>query len=131
MYPVEELMVSRIAVNLCFSTQLFGRALFMLILLIAPIALFYKPFEMVLLFYILFVIFFLFIFALPIYIWGFFQKCPKCKKRILVLKRGQRRPEFVKGSGWWYTDFGELIDIIRTKNLPCHHCGNLHNMAET
>ena len=121
-------MINRLSVNLCFSTQLLGRALFMLILPIAPIALVYKPFERVLLIYILFVIVFLFLWAAPIYVWGFFQKCPKCTKRILVLPKGKRRPEFVKGKGWWYQDFGELIDIIRSRKLPCHHCGNLHEM---
>ena len=103
----------------------------MLVLLIGPIAWFYEPFEFVLIAYILCVMLFLFIIALPIYIWGFFQKCPKCKKRILVLPKGKRRPEFINGKGWLYQDFGELIGIIRDKKLPCHHCGDLHDMSET
>ena len=121
-------MVNSLAVKTCFSVQLFGRALFMLILPLAPIAYLFEPFELVLIIYIFFVIVFLIVIAVPIYAWGFFQRCPKCKNRILVLPKGKRRLEFVESGGWWYKDFGELINIIRSNKLPCHHCGNVQEM---
>jgi hypothetical protein len=66
--------------------------------------------------------------ALPIYILAMFQKCPACENRILILPNGLRRPEFIKSNTFWYSNFGELLQIIKSGKLPCHHCGKVNQL---
>ncbi|RYV01199.1 hypothetical protein SOPP22_16730 [Shewanella sp. OPT22] len=63
-------------------------------------------------------------FALLIIPLAFFQKCTLCNKRILILPTNGRYEKLVKSTSMWYESFGELIDVIKTGKLPCHHCGN-------
>lgn len=117
--------ISQSIVDAFFCLQMLGRVLMFLVVPGCLLALVFPAFETVLLYTVLGFLVFCCV-ALPVYIIAMFQTCPACDNRVLTLPKGQRRKEFIQSTSFWYEQFGELIQIIRSGKLPCHHCGKLH-----
>jgi len=116
--------MNKYAIKSCIWTQLIGRILMYPIVPFAFLTLFFPKFEQAFLYSIFAVIGFSGI-ALPIYILGALQKCSECGKRIYILPNGQRLPELTKSTSFWYLNFIEPVEMLKSNKFPCHHCGNL------
>lgn len=117
--------MNKFVIDTLFVTLIFGRTLIYLVTLVAlPISFLTGDFALFGYFIFAFIVFC--IPALPIYIASCYQRCPECNNRIILLPKTGRRPEFVKSTSFWYSTWGELLGIMESGNLPCHHCGEIH-----
>jgi len=117
--------INRLIVDSFFTLQMFGRVLIFSVVPMCFLGLAFPFFESMLLYTILGFLIFCCV-ALPVYVTAMFQKCSVCSKRVLTLPNGKRREEFIYATSFWYEQFGELIQIMQSGKLPCHHCGKLH-----